>query len=215
MDTSLPPDRVTRILHLLLSVLLIGAKLATALFVGLLVYVSTGANRTITFNAWVIEPTAEEQQALDLPTGTTTFSSEGGTVILDRQHATITPAEDRKAAQAIVIAMLAVWGLIWWIVLANIRAVVASARDGDAFSPANSNRLLAAGLALAALPPLSIAADAALLAQVNALDLSGPRLEVDTGGYDLPWFVAGLLLIVLSSVFRHGAALHELEKATV
>lgn len=215
METSSPPIRTTRLLHLLLSVLLIAAKLATAIFVGGLLLASISANRTVVLDAWVVEPTTAEQEALDLPTGTTSFNSDGGTVIIDRQHAEITPAEDRRAIQVVVMAGLVVWAIVWWIVLSNVRAVVGSTRDGDAFSSANGNRLLTAGLALATLPLISIVVNALLSAQVDALALSGPRLEIDTGGYDLSWFVAGLLLIVLSSVFRHGTALHELDKATV
>ncbi len=215
MNTSPGPQRATRLVHLLLTILLVVARLATALFVAGLVLVGTGGKLTIDLNAWVIEPTAEERAALDLPTGTTSFNSDGGTVFLDRQHATITPAEGRRAVQSTVMAMLIVWGVTWWVVLANVRAVVASTRDGDAFSPANGNRLLAAGLALMALPLASIASNALLSAQVDALGLNGPRLEIDTGDYDLPWLVAGLILIVLSSVFRYGTALAELEKATV
>lgn len=96
------------------------------------------------------------------------------------------------------------------VILARLRAMVATVRAGDPFVVENAGRLNAIAVALLALELLHLAVGA--VARSDAFAALG--IHIDWSFSVTPW-VAVLLLFVLARVFEHGARLRADLEGTV
>jgi hypothetical protein len=116
------------------------------------------------------------------------------------------------AAVALSVVVVLAWGM--WI-LAQLRAVFRTLRDGHPFVAANATRIRRIGYAVIAGEVLRLAFELAGNAYV-ARHFVADRLRFDAWPHvDVSAIVAGLIILVIAEVFRSGARLEEEQSLTV
>jgi hypothetical protein len=120
--------------------------------------------------------------------------------------------EDDRDTRAVLVAGVLVTIALVWVGLLNLRRVVAAARAGEPFDPANAGRLQRLGAAILVWP---------LLARITTR-IAGETFDLVPAGTPVTpgpaWWVLVLLgagMFALAEVLRVGTQLRELEQATV
>lgn len=116
------------------------------------------------------------------------------------------------AAVALSVVVVLAWGA--WI-LAQLRAVFRTLRDGHPFVAANATRIRRIGYAIFAGEILRIAFELAGNAYISR-HFVADRLRFDAWPHpDVSAVIAGLIILVIAEVFRAGARLEEEQSLTV
>lgn len=96
----------------------------------------------------------------------------------------------------------------------KMRALIASAREGDPFIPENARRLNAMAWLLLGATILAVLVGELRAALANRVDGHGGH-AIDYSPYDLHSLLIVLVLFILARIFRHGAAMREDLEGTV
>jgi hypothetical protein len=124
----------------------------------------------------------------------------------------ITVGRDDTDTRVILVAAIGALLALSWFVLVSLRRIVQTARAGDPFDPRNANRLRwIAGLGLLAVVVVRVASAVV----EHTLEADEP-IHIRLAGPSWVLVLTGLLgLLALAEVFREGAELRELERATI
>jgi len=102
---------------------------------------------------------------------------------------------------------------VWAIVLKQLRGILKSVEDGRPFEPANARRVAIMGWTFVVGSPLFACLDAlGVRVALRVVDISGVHFRFTLNASTLS---AGLVLLVLAAVFRHGSYLQGEYDATL
>jgi len=102
---------------------------------------------------------------------------------------------------------------VWAIVLNQLRGILKSVEDGRPFEPANARRVAIMGWTFVVGSPLFACLDAlGVRVALRVVDISGVHFRFTLNASTLS---AGLVLLVLAAVFRHGSYLQGEYDATL
>ena len=102
---------------------------------------------------------------------------------------------------------------VWAIVLKQLRGILKSVEDGRPFEPANARRVAIMGWTFVVSSPLFACLDAlGVRVALRVVDISGAHFRFTLNASTLS---AGLVLLVLAAVFRHGSYLQGEYDATL
>ena len=112
-----------------------------------------------------------------------------------------------------VLAAMAAGLAALFLFFGKLRAIIATAQEGDPFIPANARRLQAMAWLLIAWEALAVLVGLLRLHLANLVSQTEDSL--DWSLYDLDGLLIVLILFILARIFRHGAAIREDLEGTV
>lgn len=128
------------------------------------------------------------------------------------QAGTASPGAVRALVSAGAFGMCVVCA-VWAIVLNQLRGILKSVEDGRPFEPANARRVAIMGWTFVVGSPLFACLDAlGVRVALRVVDISGVHFRFTLNASTLS---AGLVLLVLAAVFRHGSYLQGEYDATL
>ena len=141
------------------------------------------------------------------------FESDGGKVSLTQANVTI--KSNKWYITILYLSSLLGWVAVLYFVSDRLLKFVQSAKNGQVFTTQNATRLQRVGQSMLAWTAISIILAQIIIMLVRNLDLAGPSITPQTWTTGWTWAMAGLLVLFISEIFKHGIELKKLEEATI
>ena len=121
--------------------------------------------------------------------------------------------EASPIAVVVLLAVMAASLAALFLFFGRLRAIIATAQEGDPFIPENAQRLETMAWLLLAWEVLAVVVGLIRLHLANLV--TGTENSLDWSLYDLDGLLVIVILFILARIFRHGAAMREDLEGTV